>query len=58
MILTSLDGQVLGPQYRIEMTDIVDRFVSCIEKNEQSLVTGKDGIQVMRLIDACHSTIK
>ncbi|MFF2853548.1 Gfo/Idh/MocA family protein [Peribacillus sp. NPDC058002] len=46
------------PQHKIEMTDIVDRFISYIEKNEKPFVTGEDGIKVMRLIDAIRQSSK
>jgi predicted dehydrogenase len=46
------------PQHKIEMTDIVDRFINCIKNNEKPFVTGEDGIQVMRLIDAIRQSSK
>ncbi|MFF2853559.1 hypothetical protein [Peribacillus sp. NPDC058002] len=34
------------PQNKIEKTDIVDRFIFCIENNENPFTTGEDGIKV------------
>ena len=46
------------PQHKIEITDIVDRFITSIINNEKPFVTGDDGIQVMTLIDAIRKSSK
>ncbi len=41
-----------GPQSSILLTDIVEQFVRCIEEDTQPIVTGEDGLLVIRVIEA------